>query len=516
MTQDEMELEPPYVQGPLEKVCDVYLGDSGARARLLERLHSVAMIKQRSPSTYEKLRLEWKKAGIERLAALDAEVTAYIKRMTAQLQKSREDTGDGFERDGNGTIAGTPDNIRHGIKKAGVCLRYDEFRGQAIIENLAGYGPALDDAALRRLRFTLSEQFGFLPSRDLFEQVAFDECWQVRFHPVRDLLGWYQCCWDGESRLDTWLIKYAGAKDTPFVRAVSRIVLLAAVRRVRQPGVKFDEMLVLESAEQGLNKSSLVAALALRDEWFTDSVPLNADDKTMIERLAGHWICEVGELQGMRKGEIERIRAQLSRGTDRARLAYARLPSDVPRQSVLIGTTNATSDAPYLADINGNRRFWPVEVGRCDVAGFIRDREQIWGEAAALEARGESIRLPETLWEAAGQEQNERAVGNAFTDVLAPLLDGWEGTIRSDDVWRLVHIPVERRDAQAAKLGNAMRSLGWTRKQKRFGGGTRVPCYIRGTESTLLTVDDDLVTRGAMRVVVQGAGPANAGDTNDY
>jgi hypothetical protein len=458
---------------------------------------------------YERLRREWSDAGVGRLSVLDDEVAAFVREAKGRQKKARADRGDGFERDPTGKIVSTPDNIRLGIKKTGVRLRYDAFRGQAVVEGLAGFGPALDDAALRRIWFRLYEDFRFRPSRDLFEQVALDECWKVRFHPVRDLLGWYECIWDGEPRVDTWLIDYAGAPDTPYVRAVSRLVLVAAVRRVRQPGVKFDEMLVLESAEQGLNKSSLVRALAIEEDWFTDSVPLNADDKTMIERLAGHWICEVGELQGMRKGEIERIRAQLSRGTDRARLAYARLPVDVPRQSILIGTTNATRDAPYLADINGNRRFWPIEVGRCDVEGFARVREQIWGEAAALESTGESIRLPEQLWAAAGREQVARAVGNAFAEVLAPLLDGWEGTLRSDDVWRLVRIPVERRDAQAGKLGNAMRTLGWARVQRRLPGGGRAWFYTKGDESRKLAVDDDLVNRGALRVMVDRPRPSS-------
>src|SRR5690606_29612710 len=120
-----------------------------------------------------------------------------------------------------------------------------------------------------------------------------------------------------------------------------RIALIAAVRRVRQPGVKFDEMLVLESAEQGLNKSSLVEAMAVNEDWFTDSIPLAADPKLMIEGTSGKWILEVAELSGMRKGEVEHVRAQLSRRHDRARLAYARLPTEVPRQSIMIGTTNS-------------------------------------------------------------------------------------------------------------------------------------------------------------------------------
>jgi len=44
-------------------------------------------------------------------------------------------------------------------------------------------------------------------------------------------------------------------------------LLIAGVRRIKQPGVKFDTMLVLEGA-QGAGKSQIAQRLAIRDEWF--------------------------------------------------------------------------------------------------------------------------------------------------------------------------------------------------------------------------------------------------------
>ena len=62
------------------------------------------------------------------------------------------------------------------------------------------------------------------------------------FHPILDYLGSLPP-WDGECRVDTLLIDYLGAPDTPYTRAVTRKTLCAAVSRVRNPGVKFDTML---------------------------------------------------------------------------------------------------------------------------------------------------------------------------------------------------------------------------------------------------------------------------------
>src|SRR3546814_10464215 len=110
-----------------------------------------------------------------------------------------------------------------------------------------------------------------------------------------------------------------------------------AGRRVRQPLVKFDVMLVLGS-KQGTNKSSALRVLATRNEWFIDDLPLNAESKVVIERLAGRWIAEAAEPKGMRKGEVEHLKGFLSRQNDTARMSYARLPVIVPRQCVIFGT----------------------------------------------------------------------------------------------------------------------------------------------------------------------------------
>jgi predicted P-loop ATPase len=59
-------------------------------------------------------------------------------------------------------------------------------------------------------------------------------------------------------RLDGWLTRYCGAADTPLNRAFGRKTLLAAVRRVREPGCKFDFMLVLEGP-QGQGKIHLAS-----------------------------------------------------------------------------------------------------------------------------------------------------------------------------------------------------------------------------------------------------------------
>ncbi len=484
-----------------DKIVEAAASDDRSPLLTHDGVHSVAVMKARMPELWEhveSLLVDW-----DSLDDLNKRVREHMLEVRATKKRQRKEERvpgeDGLTRDGNDTVIVNAENISAAIKALDIRLSYDEFRATPIIKRLKGYGPTLDDHALRRLYILMETDFGFRPPRQFFDDVVLDTAYQNRFNPVADYLDW-EISWDGKPRLDTWLIDYAGAKDTPYTRAVSAKVLIAAVRRIRSPGAKFDEMLILESEEQGLGKSSLVAALAVRPEWFSDSIPLNAPDKIMIEATAGKWITECPELQGMKKGEVERIRSQLSRQSDRARMAYGRFPEERPRSFVMIGTTNASANAPYLADIDGNRRFWPVEVSHCDVAGFKSVRNQIWAEAAAREEAGESIRLPEELWAAAGREQHARAIGNAFTDKLVPILGAREGILRSDDAWTLVGVPLAQRDYNAGKFGKAMSGLGWKRMQRRLRrGAPRESCYVKGSSDRLLIVErDDLGRNGVI------------------
>ena len=192
---------------------------------------------------------------------------------------------------------------------------------------------------------------------------------QRRAHPVLRYLD--ALTWDLKPRLDTWLADYVGAEDTDHSRLVGRKWLIAAVRRVRQPGTKFDNMLVLEGPEN-LGKSMVFEKLASSD-WFTDNLRMGDDAKVVIENTAGKWIVEIAEMEGMSRRDVETTKSFVSRQVDCARAAYGRFANEVPRQFVLGATTN---DAQYLISRTGNRRFWCVTAGTLDTVGLSCGRRQ--------------------------------------------------------------------------------------------------------------------------------------------
>lgn len=130
------------------------------------------------------------------------------------------------------------------------------------------------------------------------------------FHPIKEYLEALPE-WDGTKRLESLLIDYMGAEDNSYVRAVTRKTLTAAVARVFEPGVKFDTVLVL-SGPQGIGKSMIFAKLG--SIWFSDSLTISdMRDKTGAEKLQGFWIMEIGEMNGIKKVEVETVKSFASR-----------------------------------------------------------------------------------------------------------------------------------------------------------------------------------------------------------
>lgn len=306
-------------------------------------------------------------------------------------------------------------NARVALDKLGLVCWFNLFDGRQYILS-AGKAEQMSDAKLTDLRLLIRQEFEFDPGLN-HTLAAFDHLAHERArHPVREFLE--QCHAQYISAIhggmiDTMLIDFFGAPDTPFVRAVSRIVMVASCRRIFQPGAKFDYMTVLEGPE-GYNKSSALMAL-YGSEWHTDNSILGMQARELQETIAGKWCVECAELSGMRKADVERVKNQLSKCEDSSRMAYGRFRTDSPRSSIFWGTTN---DTEYLRSQTGNRRFFPIPVGRIDLEGLARERVALWGDAMAAHLAGESILLAPEHWAAAGIEQLARTLSDSWRDII--------------------------------------------------------------------------------------------------
>ncbi|SHJ99389.1 Virulence-associated protein E [Hathewaya proteolytica DSM 3090] len=212
---------------------------------------------------------------------------------------------------------------------------------------------------------------------------------QNTFHPIREYLT--SLLWDGEQRAERLFIDYLGAEDTPYNRMVTKKMLVAAVKRVFEPGCKYEELVILVSTSQGVGKSTILSRLG--KQWFSDSLTFNhikTDIKRAIEQTEGSWIIEIGELKGLSSSDADAIKAFMSGKVDKTRKAYDRRVSKVPRQFIIVGTTN---NEEFLSDRTGNRRYLPIKVAvktpQKDVFN-IGDYEidQVWAEAYSYYQEG--------------------------------------------------------------------------------------------------------------------------------
>lgn len=307
---------------------------------------------------------------------------------------------------------------------------------------------------------------------EAIEMLARDQ----RFHPVRDWLR--GLAWDGERRCEEWLIRYAGVADSPYVRAVSQYFLRGMVRRVMEPGCKFDFCLVLEG-EEGLRKSTL--AMVLGGPWGSD-VPIDlTNNREAGLALQGVWVVEFAEMESVTRAEAHLQKSFLSRTFDHVRRLYGKRYERMPRQCVFIGTTNETE---YIKEGQGARRFWPVSVpGMIDIDGLRAALPQLLAEAMHDYEVGERCYpSPQEQVEVFRPEQMKRVVQESLIDalhdwVLEPDLD--ESTKRfandgafsiADAAFRALKVSYAQltRDLQT-RIGKALAALGCERIEKRNG-----------------------------------------------
>lgn len=298
-------------------------------------------------------------------------------------------------------------------------------------------------------------------------------CRNNAYDPLKDFLNGLH--WDGQARLAAWLTTYCGVEDSAYASEVGKRWMISAVARGLNPGCKADHMLVLEGT-QGKLKSTALRTLA-GESWFSDGLP-QMGSKDASAHLRGKWILEVAELAAMKR-EQDQIKAFVSRQVECFREAYGREEVTEPRRCVFAGTTNKDD---WHNDSTGGRRFWPVKVGKIDVAGIARDREQLWAEAVAAYKAGERWWLKGDVEEAARQAVAERAAGDDpwHADVMQFCVGRAEVAIAP--ILESLGLDRDRRSRKDSdRVAEILRQEGWTRDGK-FSSGPLKACarYVPG------------------------------------
>jgi predicted P-loop ATPase len=273
-----------------------------------------------------------------------------------------------------------------------------------------------DDANMRHY---LEKTYGITTSTKITDALQILSS-RLAFHPVRSYLS--GITWDGVDRLDTLLIDYQGAADTPFNRMVTRKFFTAAVARIFQPGCKFDHVLVLVG-KQGKAKSALFDKMG--GPWYSDSFH-SIEGKEAFEQLQGAWVVELAELSALGRAEEEKIKHFITKREDRYRVAYGKRVERFPRQCVF----GATHNKPvFLRDNTGGRRYWPVPVYVTDPKHSVYEGltpdvvGQLWAEAVVRFKAGERIYLTPAEAEMAEAVQRAHTEEHPWMGIVANYLD---------------------------------------------------------------------------------------------
>jgi predicted P-loop ATPase len=185
-------------------------------------------------------------------------------------------------------------------------------------------------------------------------------------------------------------------------------------------------------------------------------------------QTAGVWIVELAELDSMSRTEVSKIKAFMSRSTDRFRPPYGKRVIEAPRQCIFAGSVNNSS---YLRDETGARRFWPVACTRILIDDLARDRDQLWAEAAHQFKAGTFWWLDSAeLNLAAEAEQAARYDGDAWDGVIRAWLEGRESVSIAEVLTNCISKPTAQWTQQDKnRISRSLMALGW----KRYNSGPR-------------------------------------------
>src|SRR5262249_32596268 len=126
-------------------------------------------------------------------------------------------------------------------------------------------------------------------------------------------------------------------------------------------------------------------------------------------------VAEIAEMHKRDPKALSAIKAMISRQKDRGRTVYAHAVSTRLRRNIFIGTSNY--DTP-LTDVTGNRRSLPVHCKRIDEKWFDDNREQLIGEACALQSRGEEFSIPPEMYSVTFEHQEKARSRSPVEDLL--------------------------------------------------------------------------------------------------
>jgi len=290
----------------------------------------------------------------------------------------------------------TIENVQHVVAECGFSVLRNHMTGEVELSHADEAFNAIENPSERALMtreflISLANRAG-ISLRATLDELLTTLSSNNGYHPVFDWIT--SKPWDGVDRFralaDTVDAKNPQWRDIVIFRA-SIQAIVAWTNWERETPVSVPHVVVFVGP-QGCGKSSWIGSL-LPAAWrlLEQSANLgHASSKDDERRLTSSPLVEMAELEAIiSRIEAGHLKSFLSRPVDKIRLPYDRLITTRPRVTSFWASVN---DGQFLNDPTGARRFWPVEVTRCNAFHGI-DMQQYWAQMLHYFRQGEGWNL---------------------------------------------------------------------------------------------------------------------------
>lgn len=309
-----------------------------------------------------------------------------------------------------------------------------------------------------------------------------------RFSPVCEWIDSVE--WDGHSRFDDLLDTITPAPDYENLTAVYLrrwlVQAMQAFHNWEGEPVAIEHVFTL-IGPQGCGKTTWCASL-VPEKWFMRGVYLDlgggtVNDRDATRKATGSPIVELGELETtFSKSDAGHQKNFLSQTRDKYRPSYGHTEIEYPRTTAYVATANR---ADIQSDPSGSRRFWMVEVDKCD--GFHSvDMQQMWAEVKTWWAAGEQWVLTgdeDQLRIVASPEFEYHSAAKGALDYYLARHEGNEVPMNVSQVLKLLDLPQQHGNGGDIK-DMLIRLYGKPRTIKGLQRAWLIPTSLKGLPDT--------------------------------